>query len=272
MNLKSKIGIGAVAASLALSANATERLFTYSYEPETMPQGGWEVEQWVTLEAGRTPTVGQDHYNRWAFRTELEFGVTDYYTASLYLNSAFDNYRDPHMRRSTHNFHWEGMSLENKVMIVNPATHAVGVALYLEPRYDGEAFELEEKIIIGQRCGDWKWALNLTHATEWENNFDQKEGEVEVSAGLTRLIGKHWAVGLEARDHNELPEYKIWENSALYIGPVVSYRQERWWATLTVMPQIWGDTFHNQNPDRNSGLELEGHERWNVRLIAGVTF
>ena len=60
MNLKQKIGIGALAVSLAASANANERLFTYSYEPETMPQGGWEVEQWVTLEAGRNRTVGQE--------------------------------------------------------------------------------------------------------------------------------------------------------------------------------------------------------------------
>ena len=272
MKWKQNIGIGALAASLAISANATERFFTYSYEPETMPQGAWEVEQWVTLRAGRTKAVGQDSYNRWEFRTELEYGVTDYYTASLYVNSALDNFRDSIARKSTHHYGWEGISLENRLMVLNPAEKPVGVALYLEPRYDGENFELEQKIIFGQRHGDWKWAINLTHATEWEEHFDEKEGEVEISGGLTRFVGKHWAVGFEARDHNELPEYDKWENSALYIGPVASYRRENWWATLTVMPQVWGDTLHGENPDGNRGLELEGHERWNVRLIAGITF
>src|SRR5258706_369203 len=139
MNLNKKIGLThttaliAVCTALAPAASANERFFTYSYEPETMPQGAFEVEQWVTLRA-----------------------------------------------------------------------------------------------------------LHLTHATEWEHHFDEKEGEVEISAGLTRMIGKHWAVGLEARDHNELPEYSIWENSALYIGPVVNYHRGNWWGTLTVMPQIWG--------------------------------
>ncbi len=66
-----------------------------------------------------------------------------------------------------------------------------------------------------------KWLL---HATDWSDNLHVTEGEVEVSVGLTRHLGPHWSVGVEARDHNELPEYAHWENTALYIGPVISYR------------------------------------------------
>jgi hypothetical protein len=73
------------------------------------------------------------------------------------------------------------------------------------------------------------------------------------------------------RDHNELPDYRKWENTALFLGPVVSYHQEKWWAALTVMPQIYGANF-GENPDANHHLELEGHERVNVRLIFGISF
>jgi hypothetical protein len=265
--------LGTVAVALWPSTTVgTERFFTYSYEPETMPKGAWEIEQWFTLRAGRNAHVGQENYNLWEFRTEFEYGVTDNYTVSLYVNESYENFRDPATHRNTHDLNWDGISVENRYMVLNPATKPVGLALYLEPRYDGENAELEQKIILGQRYGDWKWAVNFIHATEWTHNFDEKEGEVEVSAGLMRFFGKHWGVGLEARDHNELPEYKIWENSALYIGPVVNYRRENWWTTLTVMPQIWGDTFHHENPDNNRWLELEGHERWNVRLIMGFSF
>ena len=266
------VALAGVLAFAATSAFANERLFTYTYEPETTPKGVFELEQWVSLGAGRNAHVGQDHYNRWEFRTEAEYGVTDRYSVSLYVNSAFDNFHDPATHKGTHHYQWTGISVENIYMVLNPAEKPVGLSLYLEPTYDGENFELEQKILLGQRYGDWKWALNLTHATEWEHHFDEKEGEIEISAGLTRMIGKHWAVGIEARNHNELPEYRIWENSALYVGPVVSYRRENWWATLTVMPQIWGDTFHNEDPDHNRWLELEGHERWNARLIVGFTF
>ena len=61
---------GLMAAACLQSATATERLFTYTYEPETMPQGAMEFEQWVTLQAGRTKNVGQENYNRWDIRED----------------------------------------------------------------------------------------------------------------------------------------------------------------------------------------------------------
>ena len=94
---------------------------------------------------------------------------------------------------------------------------------------------------------------------------------MEASLGIARDLGKHWSLGLELRDHNELPDYSEWENTALFLGPVLSYRQESWWAALTVMPQIYGANFRG-NPDRNSSLELEGHERVDIRLLFGVSF
>ncbi len=60
------------------------------------------------------------------------------------------------------------------------------------------------------------------------------EGELEASFGLARQLGKHWSLGLEARDHNEIPDYRHWENTAVFAGPVLNYREENWWATLTV--------------------------------------
>src|SRR5205085_10639214 len=101
MNLKQTVGLTALTAALAGSAHATERLFTYSYEPETLPQGAWEAEQWFTLRAGRNRTVGQDNFQRWQFRSEAEYGVTDNYTVSLYVNSQYDNFRDPVSNRKT---------------------------------------------------------------------------------------------------------------------------------------------------------------------------
>lgn len=254
-----------------MSASATERLFTYTYEPETMPKGGMEYEQWVTLRSGRNDTVGQQNFNLWEFRHELEYGVTDNYTLSLYFNESFMAYRQPATRKNFSDLRFDGVSLENKYLILNPATHAVGLSLYLEPRFAGDEAEIEQKIILGQRHGDWKWALNLTHATEWTDDLHEVEGEVEGSLGIAYQVSPHLSVGIEARDHNELPGYDRWENTAVYVGPVVSYHTEKWWAALTVMPQVYGANF-GENPDNNPRLELEGHERWNIRLIFGISF
>ena len=272
MNSRTCAVFGAVSLALGLaSASAMERYFTYTYEPETMPAGALEYEQWITLRAGRNKTVGQENYNKWELRHELEYGVTDNYSLSLYINESSESFRDPVTHEDHSDFHFDGISIENRYMLLNPANHPVGLTLYLEPRYAGDEAELEQRLILGQRCGDWKWALNLTHATEWADNFHSTEGEVELSLGLTRRLGSHWSIGLEARDHNELPDYRIWENTALYVGPVVTYQQEKWWVTLTVMPQVLGANFA-ESVDGDHNFELEGHERMNVRLIAGFSF
>jgi hypothetical protein len=261
--------------SLHLTGRADERRFTYTYEPEVLPKGAGEFEQWVTLRSQRTAggEVQQDNYNLWEIREELEYGVTDNYSVSLYLNTSAESYRDvsrnPAIDKSE--FRFDGVSIENRYMLLNPATHAVGLTLYLEPRFSGSEAEIEEKIILGQRHGNWKWALNLTHATEWLDNLHSTEGEVEATFGVARDLGKHWSIGLELRDHNELPDYNEWENTAVFLGPTVSYRQEKWWAALSVLPQIYGANFSG-NPDHNDSLELEGHERVNVRLLFGISF
>ena len=249
---------------------ATERYFTYTYEPETMPQGAMEFEQWITLRTQRNKTVGQDNFNIWELREEFEYGVTDNYTVALYLSTQAESFRDPIAGRKS-KFEFAGVSIENRYMVLNPATHAVGLALYLEPAFSGDAAEVEEKIILGQRHGSWKWALNLSHATEWEDDFHEMRGELEASYGIARDLGKHWAVGLEFRNHTELPEYEKWEHTAFFLGPVVSYRQEKWWAALTVMPQVYGRNFVG-NPDGERNLVLDAQERLNVRLILGFSF
>lgn len=259
-------------ATLTLAtALADERRFTYTYEPEVLPKGGMEFEQWVTLGTQRTSagSVQEKNYNRFDLREEFEYGVTDRYSVSLYLNTSNESFRDPSTGVSNSDFSFEGISLENRYLLINPADHAVGLTLYLEPRFSGDEFELEQKIILGQRHGNWKWALNLTHAIEWKDSLHDREGEVEASFGVARDFGSHWSVGIEARDHNEIPDYARWENTALFVGPVVSYRQDKWYAALSALPQVFGRNYID-NPDGYRNLELEAHERLSVRFILGI--
>jgi hypothetical protein len=256
---------------LAGTALADNRIFTYTYEPETEPKGDWELEQSITSRLTRNAAVGQKSYQQWEFRTEVEHGFTDRYTASLYVNDTYESYRDTATGANSSENHWAGISIENRYLVLDPVENPVGLTLYLEPTWDGQNAELEQKIILGQRFGEWKWALNLTHATEWTDNFKSNEGELELSAGLARNLTSRWTLGLEIRDHNELPEYRQWENSVVYLGPTLSYHRLKWWVALSVMPQIYGWN-QSGNPDQNTRLELEGHERINARLLIGYSF
>lgn len=260
----------ALVASIA-ALHADDRRFTYSYEPETLPQGVAEFEQWVTWRTGRNAAVDQANFSRFDLREELEYGVTDNYTVSLYLNNKVERFREVSTASNVSEFTFDGVSVENRYMVLNPADHALGLTLYLEPRFSGVETEVEEKIILGQRHGDWKWAINLTHATEWGDHFRTVDGDVKVSLGLSRQLSKRWTLGIELLDSNDLPEYDKWENTVLYLGPVVSYRTGNWWAALTVMPQVYGINF-DTDTDNEKHLELSGHERVNARLIFGVTF
>lgn len=272
MNYKYKVLTGLLAGSVLFgSAKADERRFTYTYEPETLPAGALEYENWVTLRSQRNERVGKDNYNRWDLRQELEYGVTDRYTVALYLNEKAESYRNPFTGADESEFEFKGISLENRYNVLNPAEHPIGVTLYLEGRFSGEEAELEQKLIFGQRHGQWKWALNLEHATEWEDNLHETEGELGASLGVARDLGKNWSLGLEMRNQTLLPEYHAVENTALFLGPTVSYHQERWWAALTVLPQIHGWNFDG-DPDGNRHLELVDHERINVRLLIGIHF
>src|SRR6478609_7086040 len=125
MKLSTILKTGGLLACGLSAASANERLFTYSYEPETLVKGATEFEQWVTLRAGRNKTVGQENYNKWELRSELEYGVTDNYSVSLYINESSESFRDPVTRENHSDFHFDGISLENRYMLLNPANHPV---------------------------------------------------------------------------------------------------------------------------------------------------
>jgi hypothetical protein len=259
----------AVAGPVAQCSRADERRFTHVYEPETLPEGALEFENWVTLGAGRSSEVGQENYHQWDLRQELEYGVSDRYTLGLYLNEGATGFRDPATGGSVSSFDFAGVSLENRFNLLNPAERPLGLTLYLEGTYAGDEAEVEEKIILGQRHGNWKWALNLEHATEWEDELSEVEGEVGASLGVAYDLGSHWSVGLELRNQTLLPGYERVESCALFLGPVVSFRQERGWVALSVLPQIHGWNFGG-DPDGHSGLDLAEQERIQVRLLIGL--
>src|SRR5436190_8916062 len=96
-----------------VSASAMERYFGCTYEPETMPKGALEYEQWVTLRAGRNKAVGQEHFYSWELREELEYGVTDNYTVALYLHQKSESFQDPVSNDRHSEFSFEGISIEN---------------------------------------------------------------------------------------------------------------------------------------------------------------
>ena len=247
-------------------AHADERLFTYSYEAEVLPKKRWEVEQWFTQRYGKQ----SGDFAAFDFREELEYGFLDKLTTALYLN--FKSEYASHVgdsKETTNKFTFEGFSSEWKYQILNPNKDFIGLLAYFETTYSGEELELEEKIILQKNLGE-KIVLvaNIVSAEQWtfENDASEKAFELEFTSGAAYKLNKNWSVGVEVRNNNLYPDYATPEQTAWFVGPNVHYGNPRWWATLTVLPQVGG------HPDTKDGFELEEHERIEVRLLAGINF
>src|SRR5436190_22284971 len=123
-----------LAVACAGTVRADERRFGYTYEPEVQTKGVLEFEQWVTLRTQRNDDVGQENYNKWEFASELEYGVTDRYSVSGYLLTSAESFREPGTVTDHSDFKFDGIAIENRYMVLNPAEYAVGLTLYFEPR------------------------------------------------------------------------------------------------------------------------------------------
>ena len=261
----------ALALLLGFSASrlqADERSFTYSYEADSiLPKGGWEFEQWLTYKGGKERGI----FSSWDIREELEYGVADKYTTALYLNMRSTHSDGVPGRQDLDRFEFKGISSEHKLQLLNPHIKPVGLLIYGEITTDGKELELEEKVVLSKTLGEkWTLAFNATLEEEWEfeANSTEKTLGLEFTAGVSYKFSPHWAVGLEAMNVRKFEglSFGTQESNAYFLGPNVHYGASRWWATLTVMPQVGG------RPDTRSGLNLSDHERVEVRLIAGFNF
>ena len=260
----------AAALSVPLPTLADERFFTYIQDADVIPKGAWEFEQWVTYRQGYPEGDRNFDQYLWDFRSEIEYGLTDRLSGSLYLNFQQNNIvaQQPGLDGSNQ-FSFEGVSGELKYMLVNPNKKPIGVALYFEPTFNGNETELEYKLIVSKNIQDkWVLAANVTFEQEWEkaNGETERESVLEFTAGAAYRFTPNWSVGLEARYHTVYEGSTLNEQlgSAWFLGPNIHYGGAKWWGTLTILPQISGSP-------SDGGLNFTEHQRFEVRLIVGIS-
>ena len=276
-------GLTCGALATALTARADENLMGYSYGAETLPKGKWEAYSWTTARIGKD----EGRYLGLDVRQELEYGITDRLQASLYFNERYNYAKNAagsgEAIPDINSFGFDGTQLAFKYNVLSPYKDKFGLAFYLEPGYSriekitgerGTEYELEYKVILQKNFLDDTLVaqLNLTGESAWERAEGESEYETELaleaSGGLSYRFARNWWVGLESRVHTELPEYEKFEHVAWFLGPNIHYGGKKWWATLTVLPQVAGW------PDERGkgGKFLAEHEQVEVRLKVGYNF
>lgn len=221
--------LGAV---LAMSEGvAGEAIFTHTYLAETLPKGGLEVEQWLTYRSKKS----QGTYSLWQSRTEVEYGLTDRWTVSLYANAyrvtaennnsiasrnnytavgdgdevsgggpvTFGSYVPfleqlplPSSRYSRSDF--ESLSVESIYQFLSPYKDALGLSGYLEYTTGSKVDELELKLLAQKNLLEDKLILAANFAVEFakERWSGIGNGEKETELALTSGASYQLAPGL----------------------------------------------------------------------------
>jgi len=238
-----------IAAAILLcqvSVFAGARHFTFLYEAPTAAPGSFEIENYAT-------TRFADGFTDATFRHEIEIGITEHFQASIYLAN-WDYTRS----RENRGAHYDSSSLELIYNLTNPVVDPIGISLYQEISAGRRAFESETKLIAQKNFGPLILAYNLTLEAEWaEQGLREQNGEIQQALGASYELSPRVSVGAEMLHEILLPDWHSADaENNFFVGPNVSYRGDRWFATITALAQT---------------TRTEGEPDYQVRLIFGVS-
>jgi len=271
----------------SLAAHADENLFGYSTGTDVLPQGAWELYEWITYRTQKH----EGTYQAIDYRTEVEYGWSNKMSQALYLNFVQHKIKDsaplddtgaPEYPNLMTGVELQGVQTALKYNVFSVYKDPLGLSFYLEPGFS-QIFK-----ITGQKQEEWSvelktllqknfmddlltvvWNIILEHEVRRfkGNNLWEDEFTLESTAGISyRFVPKWWG-GLETRYHSEYPEYGKREHWAVFLGPNVHYGDKKWWTTLTVLPQFKGGP-----REEGENVHLSEHEKTEYRLKVGYNF
>lgn len=289
-------------ANLSTNALADESLFGYIKGAETLPKGTWEVDQTFTHREDK----GIGDYSAWDSKTEVEYGVTDKFTASGYLKMqsinmsgiVVDGYlpgdKDYGLRPS-------GIEASFKYNFLSPAKDDFGLAGYLSLGYDWldkhsgqnkDKYSMELELLAQKYFmeGQLIWAGNvgtgavyakrdplsadrlasLPAGYDWPTK-PEMEIELKAGTGLSYRFAPNWFVGAEALYETEYETEVGQERWSVFAGPTLHYGGKDWWATVTWFQQIkgGGEQYNNQ---QDTDLHLIEKTKQELRIKFGIDF
>ena len=239
-----------------LAARANERHFSYTYESAVLAPGEKELEVWTTYRNGR-----DTRYTRFDERMEFEVGLLPGLQTSFYLNlTAVGQEVDGQLATGTE----LSVSNEWKWRLLDGAVDGIGLALYGEITGSVDELELEGKLIIDKRIGNLLIAANFVAEHEWGYGIGTTAKELHLDGFLAAswFFTPRFSIGLEAWNANIIAE-GVWEHSAFFLGPAMSYSGDGWWVTFTALPQL--PAF---KPSEGGGKYVfTDYERFQARLL-----
>jgi hypothetical protein len=166
---------------------------------------------------------------------------------------------------------------------MSPYKDPFGLALYFEPTFGPNFFELEGKIILQKNFFDDRlvMAFNFTWAPEIRPPLPAPgnvETDINLGLGASYRFAENWHIGWEFLNEREMNgwdwwNYSNWTNSGFYTGPTLHYANRRFFFTLTALEQLpWGVDYANKGNVVNGRNFDVDFEQYRVRLKLGWVF
>jgi hypothetical protein len=274
------LALMALLLTMVPSARADEQFFGFARGAETLPHGHFEIYQFATLRTGKD----EGTYYGTDFDSEIEYGFTDRFQASLsVVNHYFNNHDVPELP-NRNNYRFGGFEASGKYRLLSPFKDPIGLALrieggyllndevdglkqherYVKPEIDLQKDFFDDTLITVFSVGvEWAWGKQPAEQYPKEVSF-------ESAGGVTYRFASNWYAGAEAHFRAEYPQFDLdnFEHRVLYAGPSLHYARQRWWATLTYNYQIYGKGVGEPN-DGQTFAEEQRHE---FRLKLGFNF
>lgn len=195
---------------MAGSARADQRNYVWTEEYSTPAQGSAELEFFQTA-------VTQDRHIRsasdWTQQVELEYGVTDRLSASLYEVYQQD--------ADSSSLSYVGYNFELRYRIAEKDVLPVDVLLYAEHEvnsFEGNAFE--GKLVLAKDIGK----LNLAYNQIYDRPYTIGVAEHEYAAAVSYELAPWLRLGLESKGSYTEDEYVV--------GPTLAWAGSRIWANI----------------------------------------
>jgi len=290
MELALRIILSLSLMTLTTSALAGESLFSRAYTVETVPDGHWQIIQTIRNRSQRS--FGS--YSAFDYKTLVEYGITDRFQGGFYINTGSINAKgapddkDPGGFTRTKGY-FESLSAELIYRVFNPVKDPFGLGFYFKPEvkfhdsHNGlryrNSYGTEYRVLFQQNFLDDRMILVFNSGVELKSVHIARENDRNEKfdwnneLGISYYFPPNWYVGLEARNHNEYDSFNAHEHSVYWVGPVLHYGAQKFWATFGVLRQVYGYP-HGADARAVIGDHLfaRSHEKWETALKIGVPF
>jgi hypothetical protein len=271
---------------------AEESQFAFVSTTDLLPKAAREIAQWVTWRHQKQ----SGGFDQLESRTEAEYGLTDRLQLALYMDFSWTRAFQESLSSAalpaavnSRVLRFTDASAEAILRLLSPYTHAVGLALYVQPVVGPRLRQLDGKLIVQRNFLDdrlilgfnWIYAPRSQWVSDSPPSLSGSHWQQSTQAGPA-LAGSYrfranWSLGCEFLNERTYNSYwfRHETNSAYFLGPSLHFGGKDFYVTATFLEQLpWASAHAETVPGTLVGGRTfdEDFERYRVRLKAGFYF